>query len=173
MIREANPEDFESILDMCAVFWNHTQFDEPFDREHTRKMVQMSWDHELLIVVDDNGIHGFMAAIKSPLLGSSKAWMATELAWWVNPEKRGKMYGVGLVSTLERLCIEQEVKYLSLAYMQTSMPEKIRKMYELFGYELQETLYTKVLYGGSNVGNNDGSILGDRSIRERAAKKRG
>lgn len=152
MIREATPKDFDAILDMCEVFWGYTQFSESFNRQHTKQMVEMSWDHELLIVVDDGGVCGFMAAIKSPLLGSPDAWMATELAWWVNPEKRGKMYGVELISTLERLCIEQEVKYLNLAYMQTSMPDRVQKMYEHLGYELQETLYTKVLYGGDNNG---------------------
>lgn len=150
MIREATPEDFPAILDMCETFWAHTQFDEPFERDHTLKMVQMAYDHELLIVVDDGGVCGFMAAIKSYLLGSTQAKTATELAWWVNPEKRGKMYGVGLVSTLERLCKQQEVKYLNLAYMQTSMPETVRKLYEHLGYELQETVYTKVLYGSSD-----------------------
>ncbi len=157
MIRKATIEDFDAILDMCSEFWGHTQFSEPFDREHTRSMVQMSHDHELLLVIDDDGINGFIAAIKSHLLGSSSAMMATELAWWVNPEKRGKMSGVGLVSTLERLCIEQEVKYLNLAYMQSSMPKQVRSMYERMGYALQETLYTKVLNGGDNISGNSGS----------------
>ena len=158
MIREADPQDFEAILDMCEIFWTHTQSTEPFERDHVIKMIEMSYDHELLIVVDDGGVCGFMAAIKSYLLGSTKAKTATELAWWVNPEKRGKMYGVGLVSTLERLCIEQEVKYLNLAYMQTSMPEQVRKLYEHLGYELQETLYTKVLYGSSDGQCNSGRV---------------
>lgn len=163
MIRLATPEDFEIILDMCQTFWKHTQFDEPFDREHTLGMVEMSYDHELLLVVDDGGVCGFLAAIKSFLLGSKKAKMATELAWWVNPEKRGKMYGVGLISTLERLCIKQEVRYLNLAYMQSSMPEQVRKMYEHMGYELQETLYTKVLYGSDNRCSS-GGVSSIRSI---------
>ena len=150
MIREASPKDFDAILDMCEVFWGHTQFSESFNRQHTKQMVEMSWDHELLIVVDDGGVCGFMAAIKSPLLGSPDAWMATELAWWVNPEKRGKMYGMGLISALERLCIEQEVKYVNLAYMETSMPEKVAKLYQKLGYELQETYYTKVLSNGTS-----------------------
>ena len=90
--------------------------------------------------------------------------MATELAWWVNPQKRGKLVGVQLVSALERLCIKQEVKYLNLAYMQTSMPETVRKLYERMGYELQETLYTKVLIDGSSNGSSgsggSGSLFG-------------
>ena len=146
MIREATESDFDAILDMCAVFWVDTQFTEPFDRDHTRKMVQMSLDHGLLIVATDSDqIIGFMAAIKSPLLGSQAAWMATELAWYVTPENRGKMAGVDMVLLLERLCKLQEVKYLNMAFMETSMPEKVKSMYQKLGYQLQETIYTKVL----------------------------
>lgn len=149
-VRLATPTDFPAILDMCETFWKFTQFTEPFDREHTENMVQMAYDHELLIVADDGEICGFMAAIKSPLLGSRAALMATELAWYVIPEKRGKLLGVELVQFLERLCIKQEVKYLNMAYMETSMPEKVRVMYQKLGYTLQETLYTKVLNGRYN-----------------------
>lgn len=163
MIREANVNDFDSILDMCESFWGDTQFTESFDREHTRAMVSMSYDHGLLIVADDGEVFGFMAAVKSPLLGSPDAWMATELAWYVKPKKRGKLVGVGLVKSIESLCIAQEVKYLNLAYMQTSMPDRVKVLYEKLGYQLQETIYTKVLIDGSN--NNSGSNGRCGSIR--------
>ena len=161
MIRLATEKDFDTILDMCDEFWGHTQFDEAFDRNHTLDMVALSHDHGLLVVADDGEVFGFMAAIKSPLLGSRLAWMATELAWWVNPRKRGKLVGVQLVSALESLCIKQEVKYLNLAYMESSMPVQVRALYEKLGYTLQETLYTKVLDGGNNGRDNTG---GDSSL---------
>lgn len=146
MIRKAEIKDFEIILDMCAEFWQHTQFEEPFRRYHTRKMIQMAYDHELLIVAENGGeVVGFLAAIKSPLLGSDLAWMATELAWWINPSNRGTMLGMKLIETFEKLCMEQGVKYVNMAFMETSMPEQIKSMYKKFGYTLQETMYTKVI----------------------------
>jgi len=156
MIRLATYDDFDAILDMCEEFWGHTQFEEPFERDHAEKMVQLSFDQGLLLVADDGGVFGVIFAIKSPLIGSTKAWTATEIAWWVNPKKRGKLAGVQLIAHLERLCIEQEVRYLNLAYMQSSMPDTVRKLYEKLGYKLQETLYTKVLYGFDNSGNYSG-----------------
>lgn len=158
MIREANPDDFDAILDMCEVFWGHTGHKEPFDRDHVRKMVEFSHGQGLLLVADDDGIQGFIGAVKAFLLGSTAEKTATEWAWWVNPEKRGKMYGVGLVSALERLCIEQEVKYLNLAFMQSSMPEKVKDLYDKLGYSLEETVYTKVLYGKNHDGDNRGRV---------------
>ena len=159
MIRKAIEKDFNDIVEMAREFWVHTQFSEKFDSFHVKSMVSTCHDHELLIVAEDEeGIFGFMAAIKSPLLGSRMAQMATELAWWINPEKRGNMASVRLVQFLERLCIEQEVKYLNLAYMQSSMPEKVKAMYEKMGYTLQECCYTKVLiHGSDNISSSNSS----------------
>ena len=156
MIRLATEFDITAILDMAQEFWVHTQFSEPFDRDHTRGMVEMSISQGLMVVADDGEVFGFISAIKSPLLGSPFAQMATELAWWVNPAKRGKMVGVNLIRFLERLCIEQEVRYLNLAFMETSMPKQVEKMYLKLGYTLQETVYTKVLYGSSNSSGGGG-----------------
>ena len=153
MIRKATPQDFDVILDMASEFWRHTQFDEPFDREHTLNVVQLCYDQDLLIVAEDDGICGFIAAIKTPLLCSSLSKAATELAWYVTPKKRGTLHGIRLIEDLESLCIEQEVKYLSMAFMETSMPEKVKKLYESLGYTLQETLYTKRLIHGSTIDN--------------------
>jgi hypothetical protein len=150
MIRSATLEDFPAIIEMVREFWKHTQFTEDFDADHTHDMLMLSYDHGLLAVCDDGEVYGFISAIKSYLVCSRQAMNATELGWWVNPEKRGKMDGVGLIRFLESLCISQDVKYLSMAFMETSMPARIARLYESLGYALQETLYTKVLHGSSN-----------------------
>lgn len=154
MIREATEADFPAIIEMSREFWNHTQFTEEFDPEHTLEMVRLSHSQGLMCVCDDGEVYGFIAAIKSYLLASRKATAATELAWWVNPKKRGKMEGVGLIRSLESLCIAQDVKYLSMAYMETSMPARVARLYESLGYKLQEALYTKVLYVSNNSGRD-------------------
>ena len=163
-VRLATEDDFDAILDMCAEFWQHTQFSEPFDRDHTLNMVEMSYDHGLLCVAEDDEISGFIAAIKSPLLGSAEAWMATELAWYVKPEKRGTLHGIQLIELLEHLCEQDRVKYLNMAFMETSMPEKVKKLYQSLGYALQETVYTKVIYGGNNRHSNSGSRGGKLNL---------
>lgn len=145
MIRSATEDDFQSILDMSAKFWLETQFDEPFEPDHTVKMVRMAYDHGLLAVVDIDGERvGFCAGIKSFILGSTKALCATELAWWLNPEYRGGKNGVALLLFMEELVKEQGIKYWTMVSMQSSMPEQVGKMYERMGYIHSETCYTKV-----------------------------
>ena len=154
MIREATPDDFDAILDMSAKFWLKTQFSEPFEADHTLNMVKMAYDHGLLAVVENEGVCvGFCAAVKSFILGSTKAVGATELAWWLNPECRGGKNGVALLLFMEKLVKEQGIKYWTMVSMESSMPEQVGRMYEKLGYVRSETCYTKVFYHGSSHNN--------------------
>jgi GNAT superfamily N-acetyltransferase len=158
MIRCASEEDFDSILEMSAKFWLETQFDEPFEPDHTVNMVRMAHDHELLAVVEIDGkCVGFCAGIKSFILGSTKAMCATELAWYLYPEHRGGKNGVALLQFMEGLVKEQGIKYWTMVSMQSSMPEQVGRMYERMGYVHSETCYTKVFdYGSSNSSSGSG-----------------
>lgn len=163
MIRKATPQDFDAILDLSAEFWLHTQFTEPFERDHTLVMVQMAYDHELLAVVDVDGkVMGFSAGIKAPLLGSSQAMHGTELAWWISPQLRGKMHGVRLLEFIERLAIAQDLTYWHMVSMESSMPEYVNGLYERLGYKKSETTWTKVLKNGGN--HNHGSDGGSNCL---------
>jgi len=156
MIRKAGEQDFSQILDMSALFWLDTQFEEPFERDHTANMVQMAHDHGLLAVVEiDNQCVGFCAGIKSPILGNSQTWCATELAWYVYPEHRKGKNGIALLQFMEGLVKEQGIKYWTMITMQTSMPEEVGRMYQRMGYRHSETCYTKVFdYGSSDIGSS-------------------
>ena len=146
MIRKATKEDFDDILRLSAEFWLHTQFSEPFDAEHTRNMVQLAHDHQLLAVVDvDHAIVGFCAGICAPLMASPHAVAGTELAWWVDPSHRGGKNGIALLQFMEQLAKDAGVKYWTMVTMESSMPEIVGRMYEKLGYHKSETSYTKVL----------------------------
>lgn len=146
MIRKAELKDFDDILDLSEDFWGHTQFQESFERAHTINMVNMAYEHGLLAVLEiEKRVVGFAAGVKSPSMGSSKAIVGTELAWWVSPANRGGGAGVKLLRFMEGLAKKEGVKYWNMISMQTSMPDKINSMYEKMGYKLAETTYTKVI----------------------------
>jgi len=159
MIRCATEEDFEQILDMSAEFWKSTQFIEPFERDHTINMIEMAYDHGLLAVVEiDNKCVGFCAAVKSFILGSTKAMCATELAYYIYPEHRGGKNGVALLQFMEKLVKEQNIKYWTMATMESSMPIAVGKMYEKMGYVRSETCYTKVFSNGSDNSSSSSRV---------------
>lgn len=146
MIRKADIEDFDDILDLCKTFWKETQFNEKFERNHTIEMVAAACSQGLLCVLEvDGSTEGFAAGCKSPSLGSSQAMVGTEIAWWVNPDHRGGGNGIELLKYMEMLAKEQGVKYWSMVSMQSSMPEQVNALYEKMGYKLSEMVYTKVI----------------------------
>lgn len=145
MIRLAREDDFDQVLDLCAAFWLETCYDEKFDRDHTLNLVKMAYDHGLLAVLDLDGVVGFTAAVKSPLMGSPDAFMGTELAWWINPEHRKGRNGLKLMKFIEDLAFNAGVKYWNMVSMQSSSPETANKIYEKMGYTLNEMVYTKVM----------------------------
>ena len=146
MIRKANLEDFDAILDLSEEFWKETQFDEPFERSHTINMVELAYNNELLAVLEvENKIVGFAAGVKAPSLGSSKAVVGTELAWWVLPDYRKGGSGIKLLEFMEKLAKEGGVKYWNMVSMQSSMPDKVNSMYKRKGYKLSEMTFTKVI----------------------------
>jgi GNAT superfamily N-acetyltransferase len=67
------------------------------------------------------------------------------LAWWVAPEHRGGTAGIKLLKRLESAAKEKGCVYWSMAFMETSMPSVVKKMYEKLNYELKETSYGKRL----------------------------
>lgn len=157
MIRAATEEDFDEILNMSELFWLDTQFDEPFERDHTWHMVNLAFEHGLLAVVEiDSRCVGFCAGVKSPILGSSKALGATEVGWYVYPEHRKGKNGIALLQFMEGLVQEQGIKYWTMVSMQSSMPEEVGRMYERLGYVHSETCYTKVFHYGSSNGGASG-----------------
>ena len=145
MIRLAEIEDFDDILDMCERFWLQTMYTEAFDRDHTEIMVGLAFDHGLLAVIDEGGPVGFVAGIKSHLMGSKEALTGTELAWWVNPDYRKGRLGINLMLFIEDLAREQGIKYWNMVSMESSSPEVANKIYQRLGYNRSESSYTKVL----------------------------
>lgn len=145
MIRDAKETDFGAILDMCEQFWQHTSYSEPFEREHVLKMVELAFNQDLLIVLDVEGVQGFIAGVSSPLLGSSQSMAGTELAWWVNPVYRGGGAGFKLMRAMEYKARRNGIKYWNMASMASSNDKHANDIYERAGYKLNETLYQKVL----------------------------
>lgn len=146
MIRLAKEEDFEDILRLSEVFWTHTQFTEPFEKDHALNMVEFSYDQEFLaVVVHEGEIIGFASGIYAPLLGNSSVLAGTEVAWWVDQKHRGGKHGIMLLKFMENRAKELGIKYWNMVAMESSMPDTIKGMYERMDYTHQESTFTKVL----------------------------
>lgn len=146
MIREATQDDIEQILIMCAHFWENTDYEEEFNAEDTRVMVQSALSQGLLAVAEvEAGVIGFVAGIKGPLMANHSVLTGTELAWWIEPEHRKGRLGIDLMLYIESLARIQGVKYWNMISMESSNPEVANRIYKRLGYIKSETSFTKVI----------------------------
>jgi len=145
MIRVGTAEDLPRILEMSAMFWKETMYKEAFDADHSVGILQMAIDQGLMAVLDIDGVQGFVAGIKSPLLASLEALQGTEIAWWVNPEFRSGKNGINLMLFIEELAKDQGIKYWNMISMESSNPDVANGIYDKLGYIKSETSWTKVI----------------------------
>lgn len=86
-----------------------------------------------------NGTEGMLAGFVQPFLFGS-APIATEIAWWVEPEARMKSVGKELVEAFEFWAKKLNCKYVTMACYADN---DIGKFYEKIGYKLHEKTYFK------------------------------
>jgi GNAT superfamily N-acetyltransferase len=146
MIRLATKDDYNALDKMCFEFWEHAPYDVAYKAGSAINTFDLCLSQGLLFVAEINQeIIGFTAGIAVPLLGNMDVLHGTELAWWVAPEHRGGTAGIKLLKRLESAAKEKGCVYWSMAFMETSMPSVVKKMYEKLNYELKETSYGKRL----------------------------
>lgn len=146
MIRSATKNDIPACVEMAREFWQYMPYDEEYEAERTTEMFELALSYNLLLVFDKDGkAEGFIAGVMGPLLASTKAQMAIELAYWINPAHRG--VGVQLLRSFEKAAKEQGAKYCSMMAMEGSNPEIAERIYTKLGYAKTETSYTKIIGG--------------------------
>jgi len=146
MIRAATEQDIPQILGMSSNFWKRTIYDEPFCPDTVTEMAVHCINTEMMAVLEIEGkVVGFVCGVIGPLLGNRDVKSGTELAWWVEPDFRGGSGSIKLLKYMEQLAKDSGVKYWNMVFMESSMPEIIKHIYEKLGYKVNEVVYSKVL----------------------------
>ena len=146
MIRDCEEKDIPQIIKMSREFWKHTIYDVPMQEDAVEAMTRKCIEDNLCLVFDVDGkAEGFICGVKGVLLANFDVITGTELAWWVNEDHRESGGGIRLLRAIEKRAKDESIKYWSMAYMWSSMPEAIEKVYKSMGYKINESLYTKVL----------------------------
>jgi GNAT superfamily N-acetyltransferase len=145
MIREATQDDRESVLEMGMRFAADTQYAE-FIHTNRRVMsetfegVMASKDGTVLVQELDGALVGMilMVIYAHPFSGER---VASELAWWVDPEARRSGAGVRLLRAAEKWAAEH-----GAAAIQMIAPNvEIGTLYGRLGYRPMETAFQRSL----------------------------
>jgi GNAT superfamily N-acetyltransferase len=144
MIRPAEDGDLFDILGMCKAFWCATQ-DLVYDHEHTtKKLAQLHEDHMILVAESGGVVIGFMIIATTDNLCSPEL-TACELAWYVSPNSRSGNCGIKLLKAGEDYAKLTGCKKMSMVFMESSMPQTIKNIYDKMGYKLTETRHERAL----------------------------
>lgn len=143
-VRPANDGDFDAIMVLSRAFWEQTDYNDPFDEDHARDMMEMSHEHRMLVVLEVNEmIVGFASGFVQPLIGAGTVHQAIEAAFFVHPEYRG--HGMDLLKGFERAARLAQVKYLNMFSLQCCRPEVAETVYRRLGYQHIESTWRKEL----------------------------
>ena len=143
MIEKLDIEDLGQLATIADNFYSSSEFLNDFDME----TFKASWstllnsDMGVIFVSRKNGeITGTLGGCKYPDVNSGEL-IATEFFWFVNPESRGE--GLKLLKTFEKWAHDEDCKKVIMVHLSDSMPDKIKHIYERFGYKAAETHYIK------------------------------
>lgn len=146
MIRAAEPADIAGVEKLVENFWPSTGSGFDYKEGSVIPFLELSLSHGLLVVAEVDGkLVGAAGGLLSPLMGNDEIVVGAELAWWVEPEYRKSSIGIELLRDLEQRAKDRGCATFSVTFMETSMPEVVRKIYINEGYSLAETTYTKRL----------------------------
>lgn len=138
----ATLEDVSDIADMGMKFVESTGYIKYADRATIENLIiaVINGEKNERIILFEPDV-GFLAACVTPFLFGPHI-LATEMAWWVNPDHRGKQIGSEFLKAFEYWA--KEKAGASMVSM-SCLDDKLCKFYEKQGYKLYERAYMKVL----------------------------
>lgn len=139
MIRKATQEDIDLLIEMGIKFAEASPYKTYYTKDKLRTIADFS-SREMIgfIAFIDEDKRGMLVGYGSEfLLGKVK--VATEIAWWVNPEDRKTSVGKELLQAFEQWAKEQDCKLITMI----SIDDTLGSYYEKCGYKLTERTYMK------------------------------
>ena len=138
-LRVATIEDLPIILNLAMKFAKSSPYSEYVNEDKIKKIAEgfLSSEHQdkIILLYDDIGM---IVGLVSPFMFGNNR-VATELAWWIEPNERGKKAGKELLDAFEFWAKKVGCSIVTMM----SLDDKIGKYYEKRGYKLSEMSYMK------------------------------
>ena len=142
-IREATQEDIFDILVLAREFSREAPKSHKWDKDKTEKFVLSAIQNTNMgvFVIDVDGeIQGALIGLLSEFY-MSHIVQATEVAWFVSKEFRGKVSSIKLVKHYEKWAKDNGASYVGMCDIQDI--SNLSSLYTRMGYSKTETVYLK------------------------------
>lgn len=141
MVRIATLEDLDLVVSLGMSFIETTKYkdiaSEDKIRELSKKLIETPNEYSIILLYED---FGMLAATVVPFMFGPSIY-ATEIAWWVSPEKRKSNVGSELLEAFEYWANKVGCEFVTMV----SLDDQVSKIYEKQGYKLFERTYLKGL----------------------------
>ena len=139
MIRIAGLSDIDQVTEMAMKFATTTNYADFVVESKVKEVVKSMLEKNIMeaIVLINDGV-GLIAGTVIPFT-YGHALMATEVAWWVDPEHRKTKAGIELLEAFEHWAKTVGCKLITMS----CLDNKIAKYYTKKGYHLTERAYMK------------------------------
>lgn len=141
MLRIADIADYKLVEDMSFKFIETTGYTDYYDKDTISRLIEhiLTSPNETNIILL-HGEDGMLAGMTTPFVFGTQT-VATEIGWWVEPDKRKSSIGSELLEAFEFWAKKVGASFVSMG----SLDDSLGKFYEKRGYKLYERAYMKVI----------------------------
>lgn len=147
LIKDASQSDVPQIVELARKFHAVSGYENiEFDEETVENLLCASIEQGLCpIGVVDDKIVGFLAGLSYPAILNANVMVGTEIAWWVEPEFRGKKIAIQLLLRAEENARAKGLYCWSMMCLEKLNADGLENIYERLGYEKAERTYLRIL----------------------------
>tara|TARA_R110001606_G_scaffold99190_1_gene218968 strand:+ start:192 stop:650 length:459 start_codon:yes stop_codon:yes gene_type:complete len=144
-IRAATPDDVFDILILAKEFSKEAPSSHKWNKDKTEQFLLSSFRNtnmEIFVIDVGGEIEGALVGLLSELYMSHTV-QATELAWFVSKDYRGKPASIRLMKAFEKWSKENGANQVGMGDIEGIA--SLENLYNRLGYERAETVYLKEL----------------------------
>jgi GNAT superfamily N-acetyltransferase len=146
MIRPMQPEDFSSVSAMLKDFTAQSDVSGCLGFKHSTAWNTLAAPGVFAFVAEDDGVlAGVIVAAFVPWVWNADRWVVQEMAWWVQPEFRGRTHGQDLLKALEAFASDSGASAILMITEHSLRSEAVGAMYKRAGYAPLEHVWLKEL----------------------------
>jgi len=147
LIKDASQSDVPQIVELARKFHAVSGYENiEFDEDTVENLLSASIEQGLCpIGVVDDKIVGFLAGLSYPAILNANVMVGTEIAWWVEPEFRGKKIAIQLLLRAEENARAKGLYCWSMMCLEKLNADGLENIYERLGYEKAERTYLRIL----------------------------
>lgn len=145
-IRRATEHDADALFGMARKFVAFAPYRDSLTvtDDELRAIITYFTANATVFVADEAGSAiGMLVGILAPVWYAPSCKVATELAWWVEPEHRGGTAAIRLMQAFEKWAQDEHAVMCSMSNLEINDGGRVISMLGRMGYKLTEQSHTK------------------------------